>query len=271
MKEKDAYDRMAVDNAEVRRLNRRLQQLHQQMEYELQLAQRIQSSFLPKTMPEVQHARFGVRYLGAGRAGGDFHDIFRVDGNHVALYVADAMGHGIPASLLTFFVKNALQAQKLSGTHSHLLSPDDVLQRLNKELLERDLPEHPFLTMCYAVYNHADSSFYFARAGHPYPLYVPRTGEPIFWRQEGLLLGVTETTFPARSYPLTSGDKVLLYSDGIDGGRFGDHSLGADSLLVCAEHHRHRPVQPFLDCLTRELFACGEQSDDLTLLALEVL
>jgi len=269
--EKNAYDRLADECTELRRLNKRLQQLHQQMDYELQLAQRIQASFLPRRLPEVPHARFAVHYLPLDRVGGDFYDVFRLDENHVGLYVADVMGHGVPASLLTIFVKKGVQTKEVFGHDYRLVPPEEVLGRLNDDLLDQHLSEHPFITMTYALYNHRDGVFRFSRAGHPYPLYVPREGEPIFWRQEGLLLGVTKTTFPARSYPLKPGDKVLLYSDGIDGGCYEDHPPGADSLLAWATSHRPLPLQKFMDGLARDLFAAGKQQDDVTLLGLEVL
>jgi sigma-B regulation protein RsbU (phosphoserine phosphatase) len=267
---KDAYDRQASKSTEIHRINRRLQQLHQQIDYELQLAQRIQSSLLPRTLPTVPRSRFAVHYLLRDRVGGDFYDAFRLDENHVGLYVADAMGHGVPASLLTIFVKKGVQAKEVIGQHYRLVPPEEVLQRLNKDLIEQHLSEHPFLTMVYALYNHQDGTFRFARAGHPYPLYVPREGELAFWRQEGLLLGVVDAMFPARTYSVHPGDKVLLYSDGIDSGRFEDYPLGAESLRACAARHRHLPIQSFVDHLARDLFGANDRPDDLTLLGLEV-
>jgi sigma-B regulation protein RsbU (phosphoserine phosphatase) len=269
--EKDAYDRLAAECDELRRLNKRLQQLHQQIDYQMQLAQRIQASFLPKSLPEIPHGRFAVHYQPRDRVGGDFYDVFRLDENHVGLYVADVMGHGVPASLLTIFVKKGVQAKEVFGRDYRLVPPEEVLGRLNNDLIDQSLSEHPFITMTYALYNDRDGAFRFARAGHPYPLYVPLTGAPVFWRQEGLLLGVTDATFPARSYPLKPGDKVLLYSDGIDGGRFEDHPAGASSLLAWATRHQHLPIQKFIDGLARDLFASCEQHDDVTLLGLEVL
>ncbi len=270
MGEKNAYDHLAAECAELRRLNKRLQQLHQQIDYQLQLAQRIQASFLPKNLPEVPHGRFAVHFLPRDRVGGDFYDVFRLDENHVGLYVADVMGHGVPASLLTIFVKKGVQTKEVFGRDYRLVPPEEVLGRLNKDLLEQHLSEQPFITMVYALYNHRDGIFRFARAGHPYPLYVPQTGEPMFWRQEGLLLGVADTTFPARSYPLNPGDKVLLYSDGLDSGRFESHLPGSDSMLAWATRHRHLSIQKFIDGLARDLFAAGGQPDDVTLLGLEV-
>ncbi|HEY7309911.1 MAG TPA: SpoIIE family protein phosphatase [Gemmataceae bacterium] len=267
---KDAHDRLAGKTVEMHRVNLRLQQLHQQIDYEMQLAQRIQSSLLPRTLPAVTPCRFAVHYLPRDRVGGDFYDAFRLDENHIGLYVADAMGHGVPASLLTIFVKKGVTAKEVFGQEYRLVPPEEVLQRLNKDLIEQHLSEHPFITMVYALYNHQEGAFRFARAGHPYPLYVPREGEPTFWRQEGLLLGVVDAVFPARTYCVHPGDKVLLYSDGIDSGRFEDHAPGHDSLRACAARHRHLSIQPFVDRLARDLFDATAPPDDLTLLGLEV-
>jgi serine phosphatase RsbU (regulator of sigma subunit) len=90
------------------------------------------------------------------------------------------------------------------------------------------------------------------------------------WRQEGLLLGVLDAQFPSRTHRLAPGDKVLLYSDGIDTARFEDHPEGAPSLLACAERHRALPVQEFVETLARDLFGGTAQPDDLTLLGLEM-
>jgi serine phosphatase RsbU (regulator of sigma subunit)/CheY-like chemotaxis protein len=267
---KESHDRLSGKSAEVHRINKRLQQLHQQIDHELELAQRIQASFLPRSLPEVPGTRFAVHYLLRDRVGGDFYDAFRLDENHVGLYVADAMGHGVPASLLTVFVKRGVRAKEVFGQNYRLVPPEEVLQRLNKDLVDQHLSEHPFITMAYALYNHRAGTFRFARAGHPYPLYVPRDGAPTFWRQEGLLLGVVDAVYPACTYSLHPGDKVLLFSDGIDTGCFEGRSAGAESLFACAVKHRRLPIQEFVDRLARDLFGASEQPDDLTMLGLEV-
>ena len=45
---------------------------------------------------------------------------------------------------------------------------------------------------------------------------MPREGALQLWQQEGLLLGVVDATFPTQTHQLRPGDKVLLYSDGVD-------------------------------------------------------
>jgi sigma-B regulation protein RsbU (phosphoserine phosphatase) len=266
---REVHDRLAEKTAEVHRVNRRLQQAHGQIDAELELARRIQMSFLPQALPEVPGARFAVHYRLCGRVGGDFYDLFRLDESHVGLYVADAMGHGVPASLLTIFVKKGVRAKEVAGQTYRLVPPGEVLGRLNRDLVEQAMPDHPFITMVYVLYNHREQSLTFARAGHPYPLHVPRGGEPRLWQVEGSLLGVFDTTFPVQSQRLQPGDKVVVYSDGIDGASFEGRAAGAESLLACAARHRALPIAEFVEALARDLFGQGSKPDDLTLLGLE--
>jgi sigma-B regulation protein RsbU (phosphoserine phosphatase) len=267
---KDAHDGLAGRAAEVHRVNTRLRQLHQQLDHEMKLAQRIQLSLLPQTLPQVSRIRFAVHYLLRDRVGGDFYDAFRLDESHVGLYVADAMGHGVPASLLTIFVKKGVRTKEVFGQHYHLVPPDEVLRRLNRDLIEQDLPENPFVTMVYALLDHRQGTLSFARAGHPYPLYVPARGPLEQWKQEGLLLGVVDAHYPTRTHQLHPGDKVLLYSDGIDSARLDGQAEGVQSLTACAERHRHRPVADFVARLASDLFGSDPPPDDLTLLGLEM-
>jgi phosphoserine phosphatase RsbU/P len=266
---KETHDRLAEKTAEVNRINKRLQQAYQQIDQELELAQRIQASFLPQSLPQVPHVRFAVHYLLCGRVGGDFYDIFRLDEKHVGFYVADAMGHGVPASLLTIFVKKGVKTKEVFGNQYRLVPPDEVLYKLNRDLIEQQLSEHPFITMVYGLLNHQDGTLQFARAGHPYPLYVPKDGEPTLLQAHGVLLGVVEGEFPCATQRLEKGDKLLFYTDGVDTAAFEGRPSGVESLLACAKKHRDLPAADFVAGLARDLFGAASQPDDLTLLALE--
>lgn len=268
---KDSHERLADKTAEVHRINKRLQSAYQQIDQELELARRIQVSFLPQTLPEVPNVRFAVHYQPCGRVGGDFYDIFRLDEKHLGFYVADAMGHGVPASLLTIFVKKGVKAKEIFGKQYRLIPPSEVLQRLNRDLIEQQLSENPFITMVYVLLNHADGTLQFARSGHPYPLYLPFDGPPCLWQIEGSLLGVFDIHYPTRSERLRPGDKVLLYTDGTDNAQFEGEPLGIKSLVAWAARHRERPIGELVDKLAQELFGQTQQKDDLTVLGLEML
>ena len=195
---------MNEKTAEVNRINKRLQQAYKQIDQELELAHRIQSSFLPQTLPEAPGSRFAVHYQLCGRVGGDFYDVFRLDENHVGFYVADAMGHGVPASLLTIFVKKGVRPKEVFGKQYRLVPPGEVLGRLNKELIDQQLSDTPFITMAYGLFNHRDGVLRFARAGHPYPLLVPREGAVAMVAAGGVAAGRGRCDVPHADVPIAA-------------------------------------------------------------------
>jgi sigma-B regulation protein RsbU (phosphoserine phosphatase) len=226
---------------------------------------------LPLKLPEMPPLRFAVHYRPCGRVGGDFYDVLRLDEDHVGFYVADVMGHGVPASLLTIFLKKAVRTKEISGHEYRLLTPDQVLQHVNREMIEQALSEVPFITMVYGLYDRRNGALSFARAGHPHPLYVPRRGEPELWQVHGTLLGVFDTEFTVQIHTLRPGDKVLLYTDGLDAAGEEPGPSGTARLMAAAARHQDLPVQEFVEQLARELFEQIHQPDDFTLLGLEVV
>jgi sigma-B regulation protein RsbU (phosphoserine phosphatase) len=268
---KDRHDHLAEKTAEVNRINKRLQAAYQQIDMELELARRIQESFLPQTLPQLSEVRFAVHYQPCGRVGGDFYDIFRLDEQHVGFYVADAMGHGVPASLLTIFVKKGVRTKEISGQSYRLVPTGEVLKRLNRDMIEQHLSENPFITMVYVLLNFRERTLSFSRSGHPYPLYVPRDGTPRFWQIEGSLLGVFDTEYPVQTHQIHPGDKVLLYTDGMDAAAFENQPVGSASLLAAAERYRDLAIADLVPRLAGELFGQTRQMDDLTLVGLEMM
>jgi sigma-B regulation protein RsbU (phosphoserine phosphatase) len=268
---KDRHDQLAARAAEAGRVSKRLQAVHHQHDQEMELARRIQESFLPQSLPELPRVRFAVKYKPCGHVGGDFYDVFRLDERHVGFYVADAMGHGVPASLLTIFVKKGVRAKEISGQSYRLVPPDEVLQRLNRDLIEQALADMPFITMVYALFDHAEGTLRFSRAGHPHPLYLPAEGPPQLWQLNGSLLGVFETQFGVETRKLHPGDKLLFYTDGMDAASFDRQPVGLASLLAAAERFRTAPIGELVERLAQDLFTQTELGDDLTILGIEVV
>jgi sigma-B regulation protein RsbU (phosphoserine phosphatase) len=267
---KKLHDRSVEMTAEFHRVNKQLEQAYQQIDQELMLARRIQHSMLPQALPEMPPVKLAVHYQPRDRVGGDFYDAFRLDENHLGFYVADVMGHGVPASLLTIFVKKAVRAKEIVGNQYRLLSPAEVLQQLNRDLIGQAVAENPFITMVYAVFDGRDQRLAFARAGHPYPLYLPRSGEPELWQVHGTLLGVFETQYQVQTRQLGPGDKVVFYTDGLDTNQEQGKHTGAERLLQGAVAHRNLPIQEFVDRLSHDLFTQTALPDDFTLLGLEL-
>jgi sigma-B regulation protein RsbU (phosphoserine phosphatase) len=267
---KKRHDRMAEKAAEFARVHQQLQQTYRQLDQDLDLSRRIQQSMLPRTLPEMPPARFAVHYRPCGRVGGDFYDVFRLDEDHVGFYIADVVGHGLPASLLTIFLKKAIRFKEISGRDYRLLSPHEVLQYLNRDMIDQAVADNPFITIVYALFDRRGGCLSFARAGHPHPIHVPRSGEPKLCQVHGTLLGVFETQFATQTLRLRAGDKLLLHTDGLDSLAPNGKPSATERLLALAERYARMPVQEFVNQLSHDLLEQTGQPDDFTLLALEV-
>jgi sigma-B regulation protein RsbU (phosphoserine phosphatase) len=265
----EANQSLVGQSAQVQQVNQHLRRAQQQMHLELDLARRLQRGFLPQELPVVHRLRFAAYYRPCGMVGGDFYDVLRLDEQHVGFYVADAMGHGVPAALLTIFLKQGVRPKEIQDRQYRLLSPAEVLSRLNRDLLQHVSNDAPFITMVYGMINSRDGTLALAQAGHPYPLHVPRAGPPEFWPGDGPILGVGPAEFSVQTHRLESGTKLLLYTDGFEG--TGGDRRGIDRLRGLAAQYRSLPVQEHVQRLADELVGKGAHEDDLTLVGIEVV
>jgi len=252
---------------------KRLRDHSRHLDEQLRLAQRLQMDFLPRRMPSMVSGRFAARLEPAAWVAGDFYDIFRLDEAHIGFYVADAVGHGIPAALLTVFVKKSLQTKHIEGKRYELIPPEETLRLLNADLLSAELQETPFITLVYGLYNETTREMVYARAGHPEPLLLgPKAAiEPL--GSKGPLLGIfPDATFEACRRRLEPGQRLLLYSDGaerVDPGRRANPTR----LREIAQTAALLPLEALLDSVLDAVRgATGGQrlADDVTLVALEV-
>ena len=229
-------------------------------------ARRLQASFLPRSLPTVGAMRFGVCYRPCGQVGGDFYDVVRLDEHHVGFYVADAMGHGVPASLLTVFLKKAVQPKEVYGSTYRLVPPDEVLSPAQPR------PDRPGARRPAVHHNGVrpaecqTGSLQFARAAHPHPIFLPNIGEPEQWQTPGTLLGIFEAEYPQSERTIRAGDKLLLFTDGLT-----ENGPDANPVIAAALNHRGLPIQSLVDRVSDAVLATTPQPDDFTLLGLEML
>ncbi|MBY0586258.1 SpoIIE family protein phosphatase [bacterium] len=263
-------DRVVAQSREIEQSHEKIRIAYQMIDQELQLARRIQQSMLPRELPSDGRIQFGVRSAVSGQVSGDIYDAFRLQPQKSAFYVADAMGHGVPAGLLTIFAKKGIQPVEIIEGASHIISPGKVLETFNRDLVRQDLSENPFITMAYFTLDHETLALDYARGGHPYPLRVPTKGPIEEWKAEGTLLGVFDTEYPTESFQLAPGDKLLIYTDGIDSVTFGKEKQGLESFRACVQEHRGRPIQEMIDRIYDDLFPTREHDDDFTLLGFSV-
>lgn len=260
--------RLTEKAAEAHQIGQRLRQAYRQIDQDLAAVRQLQRRFLPRALPQVPGLTLAVHYHPCGQVGGDCYDAFRLDERHVGFYLADALGHGTAAGLLTMFLQRAVRGKEVNGSGYHLLPPDVVLRRLNRELMEQALADVPFVTMIYGLYDCRERVLCFARAGHPHPLYVPRNGVPELWPSPGNLLGVFSTDYEVQTRTLNPGDKVLVYTDGI--GPAGEEAPDRRFFLEAVARHRNLPVRLCVEQLAQDLLTQANPADDFTLLGMEI-
>lgn len=192
----------------------------QRLDEELRLAARLQQDFLPKSLPQLGRLQFHALFRPAGYVSGDLYDVMRLDERHVAFYVADAVGHGMPAALLTMFVKNALVTKDISADAARgyrLLDPSEALARLNAAMLAQNLSHASFVTAVYGIIDIERLEMRLARAGHPGPLLLRGDAAPTTIQPDGSLLGIfPDEQFGTATVQLQPGDRLLVYTDGIE-------------------------------------------------------
>ncbi|MHC4639282.1 MAG: PP2C family protein-serine/threonine phosphatase [Planctomycetota bacterium] len=184
---------------------------------QLRLAGLVQRDFLPGQLPNTERIKWAATYMPAEWVSGDIYDIVHVDEDNIGFYVADAVGHSMPAALLTIFIKQAVIMKKTVGTELQTISPADVVKNLNLKLVEQKLSGYQFATCCYCLLNTKTLQLTYARAGHPYPILIRPGQEPKQLETRGSLLGIFEQgQYLQQIVQLQPGDKILVYSDGAE-------------------------------------------------------
>lgn len=187
------------------------------LDEELRLAAQIQRGFLPQQLPHCNDVRFNVLFRPAGYVSGDIYDVRQIDDEHVGFYVADAVGHGVPAALITMFIRHCLPITRAAGQGDEPMRPDHALAELNRQMLQRPSHMSQFATACYGVLNCRTHRLQLARAGHPAALLLRGECEVIELDPSGPLLGVFEDeSFDLLELDLERGDRLLLYTDGFE-------------------------------------------------------
>jgi len=264
-------------HAEIGQLRRKGDKLNfhlSRIDEELKLAARLQQDFLPKTLPQLGQIHFHTLFRPASHVSGDFYDVLRLDERHIGFYIADAVGHGVPAALLTMFIKHALATKQIGLGGYRLLSASETMTKLNDTLIEQALSAATFATALYGTINIDTRQVTFSRAGHPLPIVLRANGEMESLNCAGGLLGVfPDETFEQRSVILEVGDRLLLVTDGVEVAFGGDIAISQDRWINELNLRRAHPAEKFLsefgDLIDK---ANGEVPlrDDVTMLMLEI-
>jgi len=241
---------------------------------QLKMAGQVQRNFLPSQLPNSERIQWSTLFIPADWVSGDIYDVTRLDEHHIGFYIADAVGHSMPAALLTMFVKHAMKMRETRGNDYQIFSPSEVVSNLNNQMVQQNLAGCLFATCCYCLLNVDTMTMTYVRAGHPYPVLI-REGKPEQFESRGGLLGVfAESGFEEKSLQLQRHDKLFVYSDGCEGivGSTDENcrfTFSEQFLSIC-ELDVEDMMEQFGRLIRARKPAPGEK-DDVTALALQTL
>lgn len=237
------------------------------------LAARLQRDFLPQSLPEVGPITFASLYRPASWVSGDLFDVFRLDESHIGFYVADVVGHGLPAALLTIFVKKSLQTKRILGNSYEIVPPAITLALLNDDLCRQGLTSCQFCTAWYGIIDVPSLRMQWGRGGHPSGLLMA-PDEPVQHLDGvGPLLGVFPgETFQGREVALSHGQRLVIFSDGAEEALGGVSGQDGSALAGACRDLLHLPPREMALHLTAridERRAEDGRCDDATVLIVD--
>jgi sigma-B regulation protein RsbU (phosphoserine phosphatase) len=237
---------------------------------EMRAATRIQASILPRAAPELSSIDVAVRYMPMTAVAGDFYDFLTVHPDGLGIIVADVAGHGVPAALVASMIKVAVSSHVSVGA-----APARVIAGLNGILCEE--AQGQYATAVYLYLDERSRIGRYCAAGHPPPLLWRRSGQSlVVFNEGGLLLGVRpDQQYTNEEFPLTPGDRLLIYTDGLTEAENARGELfGEVRLNEFFKTHQFLAADRFAARLLEEVLAwpgnAQLQADDITILVIDI-
>jgi serine phosphatase RsbU (regulator of sigma subunit)/anti-sigma regulatory factor (Ser/Thr protein kinase) len=237
-------------------------------ETEQTIAETLQRSVLPASLPRVEGVQLAARYL-PGTAqldvGGDWFDAIPLAGGRLGLVVGDVVGKGVQAASTMAQLRNALRAFSLDR-----VKPSSTMARLNR--LAEEVVETAFATVVYVVLDPASHVCRVTSAGHPPPLVAYPDGRiELVEGGRGLPLGAAaDTKYRQAVVELPIGSVLLLYSDGLVERRGRAIDEGLDELRSVALGGPREPEE-LVEYILERMVGEAERGDDIALLAVRLL
>jgi PAS domain S-box-containing protein len=234
-------------------------------EHERGVAETLQRSLLTTDLPERDDLALAPLYRPAVdelEVGGDWYDVFAVDGDRLLLVIGDVVGRGLRAATTMGQLRSALRALALAGT----ADPARLLDGL--DLFAERHPPAQAATVAVALLDLPARRLCLACAGHLPPILVSGGEARLLWGGRSAPLGAYPGPFarPSCEHDLAPADRLLLFTDGLV--ERPGHLLDDDMTRLAAAFARGAPL-PLAEAVaeaTRELMAHTGGRDDICVL-----
>jgi hypothetical protein len=175
----------------------------------LRLAETLQRSLLPESIPKLESWQLSAHYEPAAgdNVGGDWYDAFELRDGRLIVLIGDVAGHGIAAAGTMAALRNALRAQLFGGA-----TPAEALEQLNDFCLH--MLRGAFATVIAARVDLGSGHVEAASAGHlmPYLTNTRTVPAPIKLSPP---IGVKGVSYAPSTFTIEAGHGLVLFSDGL--------------------------------------------------------
>ena len=247
----------------------------ERLQKEMQVAQEIQHSLLPRKVPTISGYDIGSLYRAAKEVGGDYYDFVHVDEETVGVVVADVSGKGVPGSLVMTMIRTALRMEA-RGNHSAA----EVMARMN-DFVTEDMKKGMFVTIFYVILDSKNRIISYSSAGHnPMILYRAESDETFFLNPRGFPVGISlpddslfRRSIDVEKIKLKKDDMLVIYTDGVtEAMNDSRDQYGEERLLSLIKKHGRLTPNEFIGKLSEDVkeFTGGyPQNDDITVVAIK--
>ncbi|MBM7562180.1 PP2C family protein-serine/threonine phosphatase [Fusibacter tunisiensis] len=243
---------------------------------ELEYAKIIQQSLLPDRKMNYRDVTFYSEYFPCERLSGDFYDLYRLDDDHVALYLLDVSGHGISAALMTMFSSNYLKSNDQNLMRYRGFKPERNLRHFYDQFNHMNFPDEVHMVLFYATLNLSTKVLTYCSGGmNCAPIKFSKSGDVRYLDDsEGFpicrLDGFFTPEFKSEQIQLEKGDRILFFTDGlVDMEKNG--VFDTDELVDFFKAHTALSANELNREITRRIDPIKNRlNDDITYILMEV-
>jgi CHASE2 domain-containing sensor protein len=240
------------------------------MQRDLDIAKRIQQSFLKQSPPEKQGLDIFFKMESAKSIGGDLYDFIVNDDKSLGIMVGDVSGKGVPAALF--------MAMTVSNFRFHAKTETDpvkVITELNNQIATEST-SGLFVTLTYLNVDSENMKLAIVDAGHLPVVYAGKDKEAVLiTAKTGMALGIMDgVEFEKEEIPMSSGDVFVLYSDGVTEARNPKkEEFTEERLKSCVSKYKYLTAKEITENIYNEILNFRKkapQHDDITIMVLKV-
>lgn len=272
---KKQADAIASANQQLVRLRAQEQEYLDAIKRELDLAQQIQSGFLPLSLPRIPGWDLATHFQPAQEVAGDFYDLFLLSPHHLVLVIADVCGKSVGAAIFMALVRTLVRALSQRVDNDSLLS---TISFVNNYIIQNHHSKYPYMyvTLFYGILESETGKLSYVNAGHPPPAIFSSGSLRSRLRPTGPAVGIdTNGTFDIASVDLSAGDMLFAWTDGVTEVRDNDGELLGEKTVM------QKLSQPLFsaqftidtvrDMICRHSNNGKKADDDVTMLAIRKL